>query len=401
MKIGIDARTILNPEKSDGIGEGHYTYQLLRHIFSLDSVNEYTVFLDSRVRAKDIRKFDKPNVRVRFYPFSDYKKYLPIAYSEILGRATLMREHIDVLHATSPSSRIPLGYAGVCVTTFHNMGMMEHPECYPYAKRVREVTVARYMAKKSDLVIASSQSVSRSIQKEFHIPEEKIKVVYGGVDGRFFQTGPVSEQEVRDRFVITKPYILFLGTLSPINNIVRLLEAFAKFRNQYNEKQGVSCPYTLVLAGKRSWLSQEYQQIIKDLRLTRNVVFTGYIVGDDLVPLFRGAEFFVLPSLYEGFGSTVLEAFATGVPAIVSRAGSVPEVAGDGARYVDPNNSDEIAIAMREFSENSEMRAEYVRKGMEQVKKFNWEKTARETMAVYKEVVGSHHNTRLSGEGER
>lgn len=387
MRIGIDARTILNPERSEGIGEGHYTYQLLRHILQLDSKNEYTIFFDSRVREKDIRKFDKPNVRVRFYPFSDYKKYLPVAYSEILGRATLAREHLDILHATSPSSRIPLGYAGKCITTFHNMGMMEHSECYPYARRAREVMISRYMAKKSDWVIASSESVSQSIQKEFHIQREKITVVYGGVDGRFFMASPVSQEEVRDKFIITQPYILFLGTLAPINNIVRLLEAFAQFRDRYSETKKIECPYILVLAGKRGGASQEYLKRIEDLHLSRYVVFTGYIVGDDLVPLFRGAEFFVLPSLYEGFGSTVLEAFATGVPAIVSRVGSMPEVAGDGARYVDPMKSDELVSAMVEFSENPDMRVEYARKGAEQVRKFNWERTAQETIKIYEGLV--------------
>lgn len=388
MRVGIDARTILNPEKSEGIGEGHYTYQLLRHILEVDSENEYTLFFDSRARANDIRKFDKPNVRVRFYPFSDYKRYLPVAYSEILGRATLMREHLDILHSTSPSSRIPLGYTRKCVTTFHNMGMMEQSECYPYAKRAREVTIARYMAKKSNRIIASSQSVSQSIQKEFHVTGKNIQVVYGGVDGRFFEASPISDQKVREKFSITHPYILFLGTLSPINNIVRLLESFAKFRIRYTEQHNTECPYILVLAGKRGWLSREYQQTVRDLGLSQYIVFTGYVVGDALVPLFRGAEFFVLPSLYEGFGTTVLEAFACDVPAIVSRAGSMTEVAGDAARYVNPMDSDEIATAMLEFSGNSEMRAEYAKKGREQVKKFNWEKTAKETISVYEQVVG-------------
>ncbi len=386
MKIGIDARTILNPEKSEGIGEGHYTYQLLRHILQVDTTNEYTLFFDSRVREKDVRKFDKPNVKVRFYPFSDYKKYLPVAYSEILGRATLVRENLDVLHATSPSSRIPLGYTGKCVTTFHNMGMLKYPECFPYAHRTKEVTVARYMAKKSDRVIASSQSVSESIQKEFHVSGDRIRVVYGGVDGRFFGEGLVSEKEVQARFSIKKPYILFLGTLSPINNIVRVLEAFSKFRQQYLERGNSECPYSLVLAGKRGWLSSEYQRIIKDLGLAQHVMFTGYVVGDDLVPLFHGAEFFLLPSLYEGFGSTVLESFACQVPVIASRVGSMPEVAGDAVQYVDPVNTDEIARAMLELSGNIDLRKDLVTKGLEQVKKFNWEKTAKETIAVYEEV---------------
>lgn len=387
MRIGIDARTILNPEKSEGIGEGHYTYQLLRHILAMDKKNEYVLFFDARARAKDIRKFEKPNVKVRFYPFSDYKKYLPVAYSEILGRATLVREQLDVLHSTSPSSRIPIGYTGKCVTTFHNMGMTEYSECYPYAKRMREVTVARYMAKKSDCIIASSQSVSRSIQKEFGIAEEKITVVYGGVDGRFFSTSAVTVSEMRSRFGIRSPYMLFLGTLSPINNIVRLLEAFSKFRVHFFEKNGIACPYTLVLAGKQKSSSmKEYREGMQRLQLSECVVFTGYVVGDDLMPLFQGSEFFVLPSLYEGFGTTVLEAFACKVPAIVSHNGSMTEVAGEAARYIDPMNTDDIAKAMTEFSADREMCAEFVQKGIEQVKKFNWEKTARETIAVYEQM---------------
>lgn len=389
MRIGIDARTILNPERSEGIGEGHYTYQLLRHILFLDKKNTYVLFFDARVREKDLRKCIQPNVSIRFFPFSDYKKYLPVAYSEILGRATLAKEHLDILHSTSPLSRIPFGYRGKSVTTFHNMGIVEHPECYSYARRLREEAVYRYMAKKSDHVIASSRSVGISLRKAYRVPKGKISVVYGGIDKRFFEKKTLPGDVLKSRFSIQAPYILFLGTLSPINNIMRLLEAFAKFRAIYFEEEKIDCPYTLVLAGKRGWLSQEYRYIVRDLRLTKNVVFTGYVVGDDLVPLFRGAEFFVLPSLYEGFGSTVLEAFACGTPAIVSRAGSMPEIAGEGARYVDPINVAEIGRAMYDFSQNTEMRSAYAKKGFEQVRKFSWEKTAQETIAVYEKLTHS------------
>lgn len=387
MRIGIDARTILNPEKGDGIGEGHYTYQLLRHILQVDTKNEYTLFFDARVRQKDIAKFDKPNVRIRFYPFSDYKKFLPVAYSEILGRATLAREKLDLVHSTSPMSRVPMAYTGKSVVTFHNMGMFACSDCYPYSTRSKATAVARYMAKKASHIIASSQSIAQSAQREFRISSHKITVVYGGVDGRFFGDNPVPLEDVKKRLGISSPYMLFLGTLSPINNIVRLLEAFAKFRESCSALEGRECPYTLVIAGKRGWLAPEHTQVAKDLGIGKWVVFTGYIVGDDLVPLFRGAEFFVLPSLYEGFGSTVLEAFACGVPAIVSRVGSMPEVAEDSARFVDPVNSDDIASAMLEFAKMPELRAEYARKGSERVKAFNWEKTARETIEVYKQVI--------------
>ena len=108
MRIGIDARTILNPEKGDAIGVGHYTYQLIRHLLEIDQENEYVMFFDFRVREKDIKKFTSDNVKIKFYPFSDYKKYLPGAYNEILGTATLAREKLDIIHTTSPMSRIPI-----------------------------------------------------------------------------------------------------------------------------------------------------------------------------------------------------------------------------------------------------------------------------------------------------
>lgn len=110
MRIGIDARSILNPEKGEAIGVGHYTYQLIRHLLKNDTENEYVIFFDFRVREKDIKKFTRPNVKIKFYPFSDYKKYLPGAYSEILGMATLQKENLDVLHTMSACDRIPATY---------------------------------------------------------------------------------------------------------------------------------------------------------------------------------------------------------------------------------------------------------------------------------------------------
>ena len=107
MRIGIDARTILNPKKGEAIGSGHYTYQLIKNLLEIDKSNEYVLFFDFRVREKDVRKFSQPNVTIRFYPFSDYRKFLPGAYNEILIAATLSKEKLNVLHTHSPISRIP------------------------------------------------------------------------------------------------------------------------------------------------------------------------------------------------------------------------------------------------------------------------------------------------------
>jgi glycosyltransferase involved in cell wall biosynthesis len=385
MRVGIDARTILNPEKGEAIGVGHYTYQLIRHLIEIDRENEYVLFFDFRVREKDIKKFARPNVKIKFYPFSDYKKYLPGAYNEILGTATLMKENLDVVHSTSPMSRIPVGYRGKTIVTVHDLAVYKVPEVFPKIKKTKARATISMMVSKADQIISVSDSTKTDIENIFKYDAKKIKVVNVGFDKRLFEESPISREKVLEKYGIPqdKKYMLFLGTIEPIKNITRLLEAYKIFKEKCVKSSG-KCSHKLILAGKNGWLSSEYKQIVKDLGLVKDVIFTGYVVGDELVPLFKNADFFVMPSLYEGFGMTVLEAFATGTPAIVSNVSSIPEVAGDAAMKIDPINTEEISEAMVKFATDENLKAEFREKGKRQVEKFNWEKCARETIEVYK-----------------
>ncbi len=379
----------MNPEKGDAIGVGHYTYQLIRHLLRVDKENEYVLFFDFRVREKDVKKFTLPNVKIKFYPFSDYKKYLPGAYSEILGTATLSREKLDILHSTSPQSRIPVGYRGKCVITFHDLSSYNVPQCFPAIKSAKFKAVCSLMAKKASRVIAVSNSTKEDLKKFLKVPEEKISVVYSGLDKRFFENPQVDSNKVLKKYGIEKKYIFFLGTLEPVKNITRLFEAFARFKEEYKKKFNVNngkFDYQLVLGGKKGWLYEENFQLAKDLGITKDIVYTGYIVGDELVPLFKNAQFFIMPSLYEGFGMTVLEAFATGTPAIVSKVSSLPEIAGNAAQFINPVDVSDMTEAMMRFATDENLREEYRQKGLEQARKFDWEKTARETLEVYKSL---------------
>lgn len=385
MKIGIDARTILNPEKGEAIGVGHYTYQLIRHLLEIDKENEYVLFFDFRVREKDVKKFAGPNVKIKFYPFSDYKKYLPGAYNEILGTATLMRENLDVVHSTSPMSRIPVGYRGKTIVTVHDLAVYKVPDVFPRTKRANMRMKINLMIGKADKIIAVSESTKKDIENIFKYPAEKINVINVGFDKRLFEESKLTREKVLEKYGIPtdKKYILFLGTIEPIKNITRLLEAFKIFKEKCQKIKG-KCDHKLILAGKNGWLAQEYKQIVKDLGISSDVIFTGYVVGDELVPLFKNADFFVMPSLYEGFGMTVLEAFATGTPAIVSNVSSIPEVAGDGAYQIDPIDTQGLAEAMTKFATDENLKNDFRELGKKQVEKFNWEKCARETLEVYK-----------------
>ena len=382
MRIGIDARAILNPEKSAPSGVASYVWHLIKNILEIDQENQYVLFFDFKVRDKDVKRFSRPNVKIKFFPFSDYKKYMPGAYSEILGLATYSRENLDLLHITSPLYRVPATYRGKVVTTFYDFASYRVPELFPKLSTAKLKTLYSFAARKSDHIITVSESTKKDEIIFLGSREDKISVIYNGIDSRFFEPCAIDRETLKSDYKINDKYILFLGTLEPRKNLVRVFEAFAKFKNNFAGKFN----YQLVVAGKRGWLADEYFQLAKDLGLDEDVIFTGYVGGDELKPLYTHAEFFVMPSLYEGFGQTIVEAMACGTPCLVSKVASIPEVAGESAYYVDPNDTEGIGRAMAELAGNKEICEKLSVAGREQAKKFSWEKCARETLEVYKNV---------------
>jgi glycosyltransferase involved in cell wall biosynthesis len=144
----------------------------------------------------------------------------------------------------------------------------------------------------------------------------------------------------------------------------------------------------LLLVGKKGWLADECVQIAKDLDITKNIIFAGYVIGDELVPILKNAQFLILPSLYEGFGMTILEAFATGLPVIASELPSIKEIAGDAVYFVNPLDIEGIAQAIFDFSQDASLRADLREKGFQRAKIFNWKKVALETLSVYNKIAG-------------
>ncbi|MFA5871600.1 MAG: glycosyltransferase family 1 protein [Parcubacteria group bacterium] len=382
MRIGIDARAILNPEKSAPSGVAHYVWHLIKNLLEIDKENQYVLFFDFKVRDSDVKRFAQPNVKIKFFPFSDYKKYMPGAYSEILGLATYSREKLDILHATSPLYRVPASYRGKIVTTFYDFAMYREPELFPKIGTAKTKALYSFMAKMSNRIIAVSNSTKEDVKKYLGCLDEKVSVVHNGIDRRFFEECEYDREKLKEKFGLKDKYILFLGTLEPRKNLGRVLESFAKLRKDPQKNFN----YQLLVVGKRGWLAEEYRQIAEDLEIQDDVIFSGYVGGDELKPLYAFAEFFVMPSLYEGFGQTIVEAMACGAPCLVSRVSSIPEVAGDAVYYVDPHDTDGIVKGMEELAKSKELRSELSAKGKEQAKKFSWDKCALETLEVYKSI---------------
>lgn len=293
------------------------------------------------------------------------------------------RRRLALVH--DPTGLVPLFVTGGRrVATIHDMIPSLYPENSTFVNRL----VARFWlpiaARRLHGIITVSYQSKADIVCVLHVEPERVAVVPNGVDARYQpidreQAGPVLE-----RYGIRFPYILYVSAVEPRKkrkNLPRLLEAYTRLR-QWSED------WRLVIAGS---VRRDYRPVfdmLEQLKLEAHVHFTGFVAEPDLPALYSGADLFVLPSLYEGFGLPVLEAMACGVPVITSNISSLPEVAGDAAILVDPCSVDEIASALQGVLSNPELAAELRTKGLARARQFTWERTARETIAVYERVLG-------------
>jgi glycosyltransferase involved in cell wall biosynthesis len=223
----------------------------------------------------------------------------------------------------------------------------------------------------------------------YDTPEEKIAVVYPGRDETL---APVAGEEslagIRARYALSESYLLYVGTLHPRKNLVRLVQAFAALLQSLAASSNRRMDgLQLVLAGQKGWHYDEIFAEVRRLGLTERVVLTGYVPGADLGGLLSGALAFVFPSLYEGFGLPVLEAMACGTSVVCSATSSLPEVAGDAALLVDPLDTEEISRALYQIVVDEPLRRVLVERGFQQVQRFSWQRCAQETLQVLEEAA--------------
>ena len=384
MRIGIDCRTILNPSAGEKAGIAHYTYHLVKSLLDMDRTDDFVLFFDYRARVA-AKEFIRPNTKIVFFTFSQYKKYLPFFYSHVLVAANITAEKLDVYH--SPANIIPLRYAGkFCVTT-HDLAIYRRPDLFPKNQGFSLKYIVPRSIHQAKKIISVSKSTKKDIQEFFSVDEKKIEVVYEGVDHkRFTRRAPNGDSlaYLREKYKIRSDYILFVGTLEPRKNLIRLLEAFYELLTENSEYRK---KYQLLMAGNRGWLYDSIFDEIKSRGLGANVLFPGYIDAKDLPLLYQNATIFVYPSLYEGFGLPVLEAMATGAPVITSNSSSMPEIAGRAAALIDPMDVGGLKSVMMKFLDDEKLRASYSEKALLQSKKFSWEKCARQTLEIYREVA--------------
>lgn len=375
MKIAIDAR-VINTTGKHGIFT--YTNHLVHELAKLDVSNQYSLLYTSLKRKADelpgpkAANFQNSVIRIpdRNFPVRDW------LFSKVFLPAKLRELHCDVFHSTYDN--IPLNTNGIkYVLTVHDLKSCVIQDG-TWEQDLKQIGSA---VKCADVIIAVSRSTKNDLMKYFNVPETKINVVYEGVDEIFRKIEDQDKvRKVCARYGLTGRYFMTMGSV-PRKNIERLIMAYADFKY----KESVS----LVLGGVGSEgpRFEKYNAVVEQYGIAPHVKFLGYIKDDqDLVHLYNGAECFLFPSLYEGFGLPVLEAMACGVAVITSNISSLPEVGGDAAIYVDPHQESTITQAMNKIVEEPKLGQELAKKGLEQVKKFTWRKMAEETLAIYKNI---------------
>ena len=240
----------------------------------------------------------------------------------------------------------------------------------------------RILPKGKQSLITVSQQSRQDIENYLRVGRPRLEVIPPGIGAEFrLLTPDLVREHLTNHFGISRPYVLFVGLLTQRKNIGRALQAFARIALEFPR-------LIFVIAGPRSWKQTPIEAIVESLHISDRVLLTGPVTDSDLPDLYNGAELFVFPSLYEGFGFPPLEAMACGTPVVTSNLSSLPEVAGQAALLVDPYDVDAIARAMRRVLQDPALAAELKARGLAQAAQFTWERTARETLGVYQKALG-------------
>lgn len=364
MKILIDFTQI----PKEKVGVGVYALQTFKRIIAKDKENcYYFVVQNDDVEFQSICADNLNIVLVKSNLFRHF--ILRLLLEHLYLPFLILKYKIDVVHSLHYSFPL-VSFGAKRVVTLHDMTFYLYPYLHTRIKRYYFRFFIWLSTRYVNKIISVSESTKSDLISQF--PQINMtKVVSIPLACEY----PVN---IRKRVSYKKPYIAFIGTLEPRKNVSRLIEAFAKVVSDERFSQ-----YSLLIVGKKGWYYQSIFDTVKRLNLSDKILFPGFVTDEEKFSILNSASLFVYPSLYEGFGLPVLEALSLGVPTITSNVSSMPEVAGEAAKLINPNSVDELQYAMTEILSSLQLQTQMKIWGVAQSKFFSWENTANKTIDLY------------------
>ena len=367
-RIGLNAQLLTCQKSYRAAGIHRHILGLIEHLPEADSRFAYTVFTG---REAPVPK----HLRTQRTGLPTHHPLGRILWEQ--GVQPTLANQFDLFHALAYVT--PFFTRKPTVVTIHDLSFLRSPDRFRFANRTYLRLFTRLSVQRATRLIAVSQHTKKDVMKVYGLPADKIDVVYSGLDAHFKRAPKQEIADFRAAHGLPDNFILYLGTIEPRKNLSTLIRAYAKVH-----PAGVK----LVCAGGRGWLYQDVFQTVEELRLTREVIFPGFIPDHDLPLWYSAADIFVYPSAYEGFGLPVIEALACGAPTITTNASSLPEAAGDAALMVPPDDTAALADSLTQLLNDPTLRSELVAKGYKQADRFNWRTAACQTAQVYAKALG-------------
>jgi len=357
-------------------GGGVYIKNLVHELSKIDGDNRYTLYV-SDAGASHFQGL-RPNFNL---VYRNNRRLMRVLWEQSGLPAELRRLEVDLYHG--PGYVVPIRKVCPQVTTVHDLTYYLYPETHNYFSNSYFRRLIPWSVKAADRVIAISESAKGDLMRLLGVPAEKVCVIHHGKDARFTPLRNESRlARLRAKYGITKKVILFVGGIDLRKNPVGLVRAFGMLKSLHRS-------HMLVLAGGFGAHYEWIRARLRQLGVEGCVLFPGYVPGEELADFYHLADVFVYPSLYEGFGLPVLEAMACGVPVITSNISAMPEVAGDAAVLVDPNNSHDLAAAIERVVTDEALRRHLIEEGLRRSCLFSWQKAARHTLDLYRQVASS------------
>lgn len=303
-----------------------------------------------------------------------------IAWEQFVFPRDLRHDGVTLLHG--PINALPVAWHGKAVATILDLTFLRMPDAFNRSNRAYLAWMVRFVARRADAIIAISEATRRDAIQMLGADPHRVHRVYCGVEERFHPRSTSELAEFRSVRGLPERFILYLGTLEPRKNLVRLIEAYARLRR----RNAVTMP--LVVAGASGWGHHQVFARAAELGVGDDVQFVGFVPENEKPLWYNAADFFVYPSLFEGFGLPVLEALACGTPVVTSNRSSLPEIVGEAAVMVDPTSTTAIAEGIQRVIEDSALRRRLSDLGPPQASQFTWKRMASETQAVYRGVLG-------------